>query len=424
MSENEKQTLPMFSYRGQVDPSLLRKEDLLPEEEHVEEEMDEKVELLDIEKRSDESILAEFGIRKGKKKRKKGDTTNGSSNRPAKRAKNGRAAKLTLELSDEDNLNLERAAVPATTSSLSTSSSTTTATKGKRKVYNPLEDVQLLPSTQAAPIPEVVLQSLREISDQKEAIRRSINSTASSDSKESFGDQSRQINILVKYPDDKEQRFNLNIDKNFLKLAQHCASIFKFDDPLFKYDGIPIDVESQTPRLLCMRDNDKIILGFKDWPAYEPPLTSSNDNTNTINNNNKNNNTTTSTNATTSSSSSSSTSQVNNEPLSGLLSQSSSQIGNSQANNNNNKEEEKEKEEEGERVLLKLRNMDKVSDVISFRLKKGDTLQKVITAYCKKKNLDEKNVRMEFDGERIKGSKTTDDYDMEEECMIDVKITA
>jgi len=60
-------------------------------------------------------------------------------------------------------------------------------------------------------------------------------------------------------------------------------------------------------------------------------------------------------------------------------------------------------------VLLKVRLDD---DIVKFKLRKTDPLQKLLDGFCQKKNLEKSKTRLSFDGLNIDLDKTPEDLDM------------
>eukprot|EP00041_Stephanoeca_diplocostata_P009170 m.139567 g.139567 ORF g.139567 m.139567 type:complete len:110 (-) comp17632_c0_seq1:2159-2488(-) len=57
---------------------------------------------------------------------------------------------------------------------------------------------------------------------------------------------------------------------------------------------------------------------------------------------------------------------------------------------------------------------------LHFRIKRTTKMQKLMTTYCGKQGLEQKNVRFLFDGEAIKPEDTPESLDMEDKDAIDV----
>lgn len=59
---------------------------------------------------------------------------------------------------------------------------------------------------------------------------------------------------------------------------------------------------------------------------------------------------------------------------------------------------------------------------VFFKISSTTPLSKLISAYCKRKSIEESSVRFLYDGERIDPSKSATDLDMEDDDIIDALV--
>ncbi|KAF5184747.1 Small ubiquitin-related modifier [Thalictrum thalictroides] len=74
-------------------------------------------------------------------------------------------------------------------------------------------------------------------------------------------------------------------------------------------------------------------------------------------------------------------------------------------------------EADGDRINLKIK--DQNGKEIFFRIRRTTELRRVINAYCDRQAMDSKVVRFFYDNQRIRGSETPDELDMEDDAEID-----
>jgi len=74
------------------------------------------------------------------------------------------------------------------------------------------------------------------------------------------------------------------------------------------------------------------------------------------------------------------------------------------------------KEQTSEHINLKVIGSDK--NEIAFKIKRTTPLQKLMDAYIEKMGFERNSVRFLFDGQRLVGSNTPQDLDMENEDII------
>jgi len=77
-------------------------------------------------------------------------------------------------------------------------------------------------------------------------------------------------------------------------------------------------------------------------------------------------------------------------------------------------------ESKGNDFVLLIARLD--DDIIKFKLRRTDPLQKLLDGFCQKKNLEKAKTRLLFDGFIVDLEKTPDDLEMEDGDIIDSKI--
>lgn len=75
---------------------------------------------------------------------------------------------------------------------------------------------------------------------------------------------------------------------------------------------------------------------------------------------------------------------------------------------------------DGEPLTIKLRNQ--TGDELSFKIKGRTLFRKVFNAYASRMSLDEGSLKFIFEGQRVQGNQTPDEFEMEEGDVVDVMI--
>ena len=70
------------------------------------------------------------------------------------------------------------------------------------------------------------------------------------------------------------------------------------------------------------------------------------------------------------------------------------------------------KDEKPDTINLKVVAQD--GNEMFFKLRRSTRMQKLMAAYCERQGVDRQTVRFLFDGERLRGTQTPDDVDMED----------
>lgn len=73
-----------------------------------------------------------------------------------------------------------------------------------------------------------------------------------------------------------------------------------------------------------------------------------------------------------------------------------------------------------EHINIKVRGQG--GDEIQFKLKKTTPLKKLMTAYCERQGKAPNSVRFLYDGQRIDGELTPQDFNMEDDDIIDAEL--
>lgn len=81
---------------------------------------------------------------------------------------------------------------------------------------------------------------------------------------------------------------------------------------------------------------------------------------------------------------------------------------------------EPEPEVDEDRITIQVRTNEKT---YKFGIARTDTFQKLFDGFCSHTNLDPKTVKFIFDGEDLDLSSTPEDEDLEDDDLIDVKIS-
>ena len=77
----------------------------------------------------------------------------------------------------------------------------------------------------------------------------------------------------------------------------------------------------------------------------------------------------------------------------------------------------KEELNEEQQITIKVVNAEGAE--VYFKIKRKTKLQKLMDAYCKKQGVSTSSIRFHFDGKRIEADKCVDDYEMEDDDVID-----
>eukprot|EP01133_Synstelium_polycarpum_P007244 gene7244-8421_t len=80
-----------------------------------------------------------------------------------------------------------------------------------------------------------------------------------------------------------------------------------------------------------------------------------------------------------------------------------------------------EKKEGEEQINIRVKQQADDSDVF-FKIKRNTNLKKLMDAYCTRKGVNPQYVRFLFDGVRIHGDKSPNDYNMEDNDQIEVMV--
>mmetsp|Transcript_45990 Transcript_45990/g.143881 ORF Transcript_45990/g.143881 Transcript_45990/m.143881 type:complete len:94 (-) Transcript_45990:47-328(-) len=83
-------------------------------------------------------------------------------------------------------------------------------------------------------------------------------------------------------------------------------------------------------------------------------------------------------------------------------------------------EEKPDVKEGGDTINLKVMTQD--GSEIFFKCKKTTALSKLMNAFCQRQGMSMQGVRFLFDGERLNGSQTPAEMDMEDGDVIDVMV--
>jgi len=77
-------------------------------------------------------------------------------------------------------------------------------------------------------------------------------------------------------------------------------------------------------------------------------------------------------------------------------------------------------EGDSQQISIKVVNADGAE--VYFKIKRSTPLRKLMDAYCKKQGINRTSVRFHFDGRRIEDDKTAEDYEMEDDDVIDAMV--
>eukprot|EP01012_Entosiphon_sulcatum_P031594 TRINITY_DN400_c0_g1_i1.p2 TRINITY_DN400_c0_g1~~TRINITY_DN400_c0_g1_i1.p2 ORF type:complete len:101 (+),score=35.41 TRINITY_DN400_c0_g1_i1:22-303(+) len=77
---------------------------------------------------------------------------------------------------------------------------------------------------------------------------------------------------------------------------------------------------------------------------------------------------------------------------------------------------------EGDAQQISIKVVNAEGAEVYFKIKKTTPLRKLMDAYCKKQGVNRSSVRFHFDGRRIEDDKNADDYEMEDDDVIDAMV--
>lgn len=77
-------------------------------------------------------------------------------------------------------------------------------------------------------------------------------------------------------------------------------------------------------------------------------------------------------------------------------------------------------EDKDQHINIKVVNGEGIE--VFFKIKKTTNLKKLMEAYCKRQGLNASTVRFTFDGNRISGSETAEQLEMEDQDVIDAMV--
>jgi|Transcript_73082 small ubiquitin-related modifier len=77
---------------------------------------------------------------------------------------------------------------------------------------------------------------------------------------------------------------------------------------------------------------------------------------------------------------------------------------------------------EGDTQQISIKVVNAEGAEVYFKIKRSTPLRKLMDAYCKKQGINRTSVRFHFDGRRIEDEKTAEDYEMEDDDVIDAMV--
>eukprot|EP00994_Dinema_validum_P004992 NODE_3085_length_599_cov_864.069091_g2582_i0.p2 GENE.NODE_3085_length_599_cov_864.069091_g2582_i0~~NODE_3085_length_599_cov_864.069091_g2582_i0.p2 ORF type:complete len:103 (-),score=22.76 NODE_3085_length_599_cov_864.069091_g2582_i0:212-520(-) len=77
---------------------------------------------------------------------------------------------------------------------------------------------------------------------------------------------------------------------------------------------------------------------------------------------------------------------------------------------------------EGDSQQISIKVVNAEGAEVYFKIKRSTPLRKLMDAYCKKQGINRTSVRFHFDGRRIEDEKTAEDYEMEDDDVIDAMV--